>query len=152
MMKLWWSCSEDQVWIEERVEELSRGRTHDLKQFASLFHCFCYANLRKLLQTLQQQWWSCDGAARRIKSGLWREWRSFQEEELTIWNNLRHCFIVFVMLTVVNCCKPYNPSNKVVVELLGGSNLDCGESGGAFKRKNSGFETICVTVLLFLLC
>ena len=151
-MKLWWNCSEDQIWIEERVEELSRGRTRDLKQFASLFSCFCCVNFRKLLRTLQQQWWSCGLTVWRMKSGLRREWRSFQEEELTIWNNLRNCFVVFVMLTVVNCCKRYNRNNEVVVEQLGGSNLHCGESGGAFKRKKLRSETICVAVLLFLLC
>ena len=35
------------------MEELSRGKNWDLKQFSELFHCFCYANLPKLLQTLQ---------------------------------------------------------------------------------------------------
>ena len=42
--------------------------------------------------TLQRQRWSCGGTARRIKSGLKREWRSFQEEELGIWNRLRLCW------------------------------------------------------------
>ena len=152
-MKLEWNWLEGQIWIEERVEELSRGRTRDPKQFAWLFGCFCYANFRKLFQTLQhQQWWSCSGTGWRVKSGLRREWRSFQEEELGIRNNLCDCFVVFAMLTFVNCCKRYTSNDEVLVELLGGSNLDWGESGGAFKRKNSGSETICVTVWLFLLC
>ena len=112
----------------------------------------CYANFRKLLQTLQQQWWSSGGTAWRVKSGLRREWRSFQEEELEIRKILRDCLVVFVMLTWANCCKRYNNNDEVGVELVGGLNLDWGESGGAFKRKNSGSETICVIVSLFLLC
>ena len=205
-MKLEWNWLEDQIWIEERVEELSKGRTRDTKDFAWLFCCFCYANLGKLLQTLQQQWWSWSGTAWRIKSGLRREWRSFQEEELgirnnlrdcfvvfamltfvncckrynnndevlvkllgrsnfglrrewrsfqkeelEIWNNLRDCFVVFVMLTFVNCCKRYNNNDEVLVKLLGRSNLDWGESGGAFEKKTLGSETTSRTCFACML-
>ena len=152
IMKLWWSCSEDQFWIEERVRSFQKEELTIWNNLRSGFIVFCYANFRKLLQTLQWQWWSCGGTVQRIKSGLWREWRSFQKEEIAIWNNLRHCFVVFVMLTFVNCCKCCNNNDEVVVEQLRGSSLDWGESGGAFKRKNSRSETICVTVSLFLLC
>ena len=131
--------------IESKVDvEESGGRWFQWYAFwKACFKWFSNQNFHRLSEALQLQQQGCGGTARRIKSGLWRDWRSFQEKELTIWNNLRHCFVVFITLSVVNCSKHYNNNDEVVVERLGGSNLDWGEKTQDMKQFASLFRCFC---------